>query len=160
MPPLGGYRRPLFFFSFFGKAVAGRVLGGFSAGSRRVLGEFLANFGRNLGFGPPNLDQKASKKAPDDAKSHLKSIKNHSIFWNWFRKPPKGANPRVFSFILVHFGSILGAKIVDFSCYFLAWFFDGFLEASGCILGAIFGGLFGYFSRLCGKSRTPRVYCK
>ncbi len=32
---------------------------------------------------------------------------------------------------------MLGAKIVDFSCYFLASFFDGFLEASGCIFGAI-----------------------
>ena len=32
-----------------------------------------------------------------------------------------------------HFGSILGAKIVKFSCYFLASFLDAFLEASGCI---------------------------
>ena len=33
----------------------------------------------------------------------------------------------------LHFGSILGAKIVKFSCYFLASFLDAFLEASDCI---------------------------
>ena len=33
--------------------------------------------------------------------------------------------------------SILGAKFDDFSCYFLASFFDRFLKASGGILGGI-----------------------
>ena len=37
----------------------------------------------------------------------------------------------------VHFGYILGAKIVKFSCYFLASFLDAFLEASGCIFSVI-----------------------
>ena len=35
------------------------------------------------------------------------------------------------------FGAILGAKFKDFSCYFLASFFDRFLKASGGILGGI-----------------------
>ena len=37
----------------------------------------------------------------------------------------------------VHFGFILGAKIVKFSCYFLASFLDAFLEASDCIFNVI-----------------------
>ncbi len=37
----------------------------------------------------------------------------------------------------LHFGSILEAKFDDFSCYFLASFFDRFLKASGGILGGI-----------------------
>ena len=37
----------------------------------------------------------------------------------------------------LHFGSILGTKFQDFSCYFLASFFDRFLKASGSILGGI-----------------------
>ena len=36
-----------------------------------------------------------------------------------------------------YFWSILGAKIVKFSCYFLASFLDAFVEASGCIFGVI-----------------------
>ena len=36
-----------------------------------------------------------------------------------------------------HFDYILGAKFDDFSCYFLASFFDRFLKASGGILGGI-----------------------
>ena len=43
----------------------------------------------------------------------------------------------VFGVFWLHFGSILGAKFGDFSCYFLASFFDRFLKASGSILGAI-----------------------
>ena len=37
----------------------------------------------------------------------------------------------------LHFGFILGAKFENFSCYFLASFFDRFLKASGGILGGI-----------------------
>ena len=39
----------------------------------------------------------------------------------------------------LHFGSILGAKIVKFSCYFLASFLDAFLDASGYIFTVILG---------------------
>ena len=39
----------------------------------------------------------------------------------------------------VHFGFILGAKIVKFSCNFLASFLDAFLEASGYIFSVILG---------------------
>ena len=42
----------------------------------------------------------------------------------------------VFHFLMV-FGVILEAKFDDFSCYFLASFFDRFLKASGGILGGI-----------------------
>ena len=35
------------------------------------------------------------------------------------------------------FGAILGAKFKDFSCYFLASFFDRFLKPSAGILGLI-----------------------
>ena len=35
------------------------------------------------------------------------------------------------------FGAILGAKFENFSCYFLASFFDRFLKASGSIFEAI-----------------------
>ena len=34
-------------------------------------------------------------------------------------------------------GTILGSKIVKFSCYLLASFLDAFLEASGCIFSVI-----------------------
>ena len=39
----------------------------------------------------------------------------------------------------LHFGSMLGANIAKFSCYFLASFFDAFLDASGCIFRVILG---------------------
>ena len=37
----------------------------------------------------------------------------------------------------INLGSILEAKIVKFSCYFLASFLDAFLEASDCIFNVI-----------------------
>ena len=46
----------------------------------------------------------------------------------------RDSDSRAFGF---HFGFILGAKFDDFSCYFLASFFDRFLKASGGILGGI-----------------------
>ena len=39
----------------------------------------------------------------------------------------------------LHFGSILGAKIAKFSCYFLASFLNAFLDASGYIFSVILG---------------------
>ena len=51
----------------------------------------------------------------------------------------------IFSPFWLHVGSILGADFGDFSCYFLASFFDRLLKASGGILGVIladFGGSF------------------
>ena len=43
----------------------------------------------------------------------------------------------IWSVLGLQFGFILGANIDVFLCYFLASFFDGLLEASGCILGSI-----------------------
>ena len=60
-----------------------------------------------------------------------------------------------------HFESILEAKFGDFSCYFLASFFDRFLKASGGILGAIlgdFGNSVSLLFRLCKQMRTPRIH--
>ena len=48
----------------------------------------------------------------------------------------------------LHFGSILGAQIAKFSCYFLASFLDAFLESSGCIFDVIWVGFGKSFSVL------------
>ena len=83
------------------------------------------------------MGQKAPKMTPDGSQGRLNSIKNQGFFWHWFREAPESATIRVFAPVWAPFCLNSGAQIVDFSCYFLASFFDGFLEASGCILGAI-----------------------
>ena len=119
MPPLGGYRRP-FFFSFF---FEGRVLGKFLASSWRIPGEFLANSCRDLGFGPPNLVQKASKIELDGSEGRLNSIKNQGIFGHRFREAPESANPNVPEHSRTFFWPKCGAQIIEFSCYFVGFVF-------------------------------------
>ena len=52
------------------------------------------------------------------------------------------------------FGSMLGAQIVDCSCYFFAAFFDRFVKACSCTLGAILMVMFGTFPDF-GKNGAP-----
>ena len=77
--------------------------------------------------------QKASNGTP-------KPYKNESVFQNRFRMPPRVPTRTLCPSFWLHFGSILGAKIVNFSCCFLASFLDAFLEAFGCIFGVILDG--------------------
>ena len=88
---------------------------------------------------PSKIDQKTKPK---------NNTKNHRIWlpkwsqngaksvWIWIPVPPKNAFQIQLRFFIV-FGAILGAKFENFSCYFLASFFDRFLKASGSILGGI-----------------------
>ena len=111
----------------------------------------------------PKGAKREPKGRPKGAQGEAKSIKTQGFFWHGFREANKAIRDLSGRHFKVDFGSMLAAKIVDFSCYFLASFFDGFLEASGCILGSMlvdFWRSFLVFSRLCGKSRTPRIYCK
>ena len=78
-----------------------------------------------------------AKGSPGGGKTAPKTIKNRSCtrkaFWE-----AKSERPHFrFTRFWLHFGSILEAKFDDFSCYFLASFFDRFLKASGGILGGI-----------------------
>ena len=156
-----------------------QVLGGISASSRRNLGKFSADLKASKGCRKDSLREakrlpEGGRKAPRMPKRRRKGCqkgskgtpkpqKNESVFPNRFRMPLGKLAPLIFLPFWLHFGSILGAKIVHVSCSFLASFLDAFLEAFGCIFGVIlvvFGGLFGYFSRLCEKWRTPRKRCK
>ena len=74
---------------------------------------------------------------PDGSQGSLKSIKNQGFFWHGFREAKKWVPYQFLGVFWLHFGSILGAKFEDFSCYFLASFFDRFLIASGTMLGGI-----------------------
>ena len=117
-------------------------LGGFLEGSRHVLAESRqdlgeTNSGRNLGFLRPDLVRKASKMMPDGSQGRVKSIKNQGFSWHGFRKAKNRVARFTSACFWLHFGSILGAKFGDFSCYLLASFFDWFVEASGSIFRAI-----------------------
>ena len=125
-----------------------RILGGTSASSRRNLGKFSAELrqvlGRNLGKYSADIKtskgcredtpkgsqdaQKASKRVPKGVQRHPKTTKNESVFPNRFRMRPRLLAPTFCVLFWLHFGSILGAKIVNFSCYFLASLLDAFLE--------------------------------
>ena len=145
MPPFGGIPPPHFFFSFFGRAVAGRVLGGFLAGSRRVLGEFLANFGRNLGFGLPNLVQKASKIEPDGPQGRLKLIKKQGIFGHGFREAPERASANIFPPIWAPCWLNLGAKNRWFFVLFFGFVFWWVFGGAWLHFGSHFGGFLDVF---------------
>ena len=144
-----------------------RNLGKFSAESRQVLGGTSASSRRK--HGKPSADLKASKgcrkdslreakrlpegcrKAPRMPKRRRKGCqkgskgtpkpqKNESVFRNRFRMPPRVPTRTLCPSFWLHFGFILGAKIVNFSSHFLPSFLDAFLEAFGCICGVILDG--------------------
>ena len=139
----------------YGGFLAGswRILGGTSASSRRNLGKFSADLKASKGCRKDSLREakrlpEGGRKAPRMPKRRRKGCqkgskgtpkpqKNESVFRNRFRMPPGKLAPLFFLPFWLHFGSILGAKIVHVSCYFLASFLDAFLEASGCIFGVI-----------------------
>ena len=91
------------------------------------------------------MGQKAPKMTPDGSQGRLKSIKNQGFSWHGFWKAKNRVARFTFACFWLHFSSMFGAKIVGFSCSFFASFFDGFLEASGCILGSILMDFQRYF---------------
>ena len=130
-----------------------QVLGGISASSRRNLGKFSADLKASKGCRKDSLREakrlpEGGRKAPRMPKRRRKGCqkgskgtpkpqKDESVFPNRFRMPPRLLAKEFCPSFWLHFGSILGAQIVNFSCYFLAPFVDAFLEASGCIFGVI-----------------------
>ena len=155
------------------------MLGVHTAGSWLVLGGFSADLKSSRGCRKDSLREakrlpEGGRKAPRMPKMRRKGCqkgskgtpkpqKNESVFRNRFRMPPRVPTRTLCPSFWLHFGSSLGAKIVNCSSHFLPSFSDAFLEAFGCIFCVIvmvFGCLFWFFSRLCEKWRTPRKCCK
>ena len=122
--------------------------GGFLAGSWRILGGTSASSRLNFQRLPkrqPEGGQKASrmpkrrrKGCQKSSKGNPKPPKNDSVFPNRFRMPPRVPTRIFCPSCSLHLRPILGAQIINFSCYLLASFLGAFLEASGCIVGVMF----------------------
>ena len=125
-----------------------RVLGGFSARSRQNLGKISAKFRRSKRFDrmyhlsllilepkgakrrqkeaqrQPKGAKREAKGSPGGGKTGPKTIQNRSCIWKAVWDAPEVLRTKFFLQFWLHFGSILEAKFDDFSCYFLASFFD------------------------------------
>ena len=113
--------------------------GGFSAGSWRVLGTFSAESRQDLGEISPPLAMRClggPKTAPREPKGSQRvpkgSPKSAKGSQKGGQREPRGRQnsskndkkSKKAKHFWLRFGSILGAKFNDFSCYFLASFFD------------------------------------
>lgn len=123
-----------FAWGLYGGFLAGswRIVGGTSASSRQNFGKFAAESRQVLG-GPKNFkgcgkdSLREAKRFPGWPKGAEKSAKrrprapqklenNESVFPNRFWMPPRALAGLIFPRFWLHFGSMLGAQIVNFSC--------------------------------------------
>ena len=161
-PLWGDTAAPLFFQLFWkGGCWAGswRVLGGFSASSWRVLGECWSKSGLwTAKLGAKSVQNRA-RWLPRASK--IEKIK--VFLGTGFGRLPKVLTRTFFQEFGFHFGLIWEPTSLIFRVIFGLGFWMDFwrlLAAFWEPFWWIFGCLFWYFSRLCGKSRTPRIYCK